>query len=65
MAIHNARATTTQVVTFVTALHRAGGQLGTCRQADIDGWFAAPPATRGHIRSFLSWTQRRRHLSET
>jgi hypothetical protein len=36
-----------------------------CRQADIDGWFAAPPATRGHVRSFLSWTQRRGHLPKS
>jgi hypothetical protein len=64
-AIHNVRATTTQVVAFVTALHQAGRQLGTCRQADIDVWFAAPPTTRSHVRSFLSWTQRRRHLPRT
>jgi hypothetical protein len=56
-AIHHARATTTQVVAFVAALRQAGRQLGTCRQADIDVWFATPPTTRGHIRSFLSWAQ--------
>lgn len=61
-AIYNARATLTQVVAFVTALHQAGRQLGTCRQADIDGWFAAPPTTRAHIHSFLTWTHRRGHL---
>jgi hypothetical protein len=61
-AIHNARATTAQVVAFVTALHLAGRQLATCRQTDIDGWFATPPVTRHHVRSFLSWTHRRGHL---
>ena len=61
-AIHNARATTAQVVAFVTALHRAGRQLGTCRQTDIDGWFATPPMTRTHVRSLLAWTHRRGHV---
>jgi len=60
--IHYARATTAQVVAFVTALHRAGRQLGTCRQADIDGWFSTPPVTRSHVRSFLSWAHRRGHV---
>jgi hypothetical protein len=64
-AIHIARATTTQVVAFITALHRAGRQFATCQQADIDGWFAAPPTTRSHIRPFLSWTHRRGHLPKS
>jgi len=64
-AIHNARATLNQVVAFVTALHQAGRQLGTCRQSGIDGWFATPPRTRTHIRSFLTWTHKRGHLPKT
>ena len=61
-AIHNARATVPQVVAFITSLHGSGRDLGTSRQTDIDGWFAAPPATRAHVRSFLTWAHRRRHM---
>jgi hypothetical protein len=63
--IHNARATTAQVVAFVTTLHQAGRQLGTCRQTDIDGWFSTPPGTRTHVRPFLAWTHRRGHVPKT
>jgi hypothetical protein len=28
----------------------------------VDAWFAAPPATAAHVRSFLAWARRHRHL---
>jgi hypothetical protein len=61
-AIYNARGTIPQVVAFITALHSAGRDLGTCQQTDIDNWFATPPATRSHVRSFLTWAHRCRHM---
>lgn len=64
-AILSARATCSQVVAFVTTLQRAGRQLATCSQTDIDGWFAAPTATGTHIRSFLTWLRRRGHMPKS
>jgi hypothetical protein len=63
--IYHARATVGQVTDFVTHLHRAGRTLATCQQADLDGFFAATRSTSSHIRSFLTWAQRRRHLPVT
>lgn len=61
-AVYHARATTTQVVAFLTWLHERGVGLGTCRQVDLDGWFATGPDTRYHVRTFLSWADQHRHL---
>lgn len=61
-SIYHARATVGQVTDFVTHLHRASHILATCQQADLDEFFAATPSTSSHIRSFLTWAQRRRHL---
>jgi len=63
--IYHARATLGQVTDFVTHLHGAGRTLATCQQADLDEFFTAAPSTSSHIRSFLTWTQRRRHLPGT
>jgi hypothetical protein len=61
-SIATARATTVQVLAFLVTLHRQGRQLATCRQDDVDTWFAAPAATAAHVRSFLAWARRHRHL---
>ncbi|MEH1129420.1 hypothetical protein [Micromonospora sp. CPCC 206061] len=63
--IYHARATVGQVTDFVTHLHRASRTLATCQQADLDEFFTATPSTSSHIRSFLTWAQRRRHLPGT
>lgn len=57
-----ARATTVQVVAFLTRLQTSGRRLGSCRQVDLDAWFAAPVATATHVRSFLAWARRHHHL---
>ncbi|MDP8961142.1 MAG: hypothetical protein M3N32_05950 [Actinomycetota bacterium] len=36
-------------------LHDHGRELATCRQADLDAWFATPPSTRVHAVPFLRW----------
>lgn len=61
-AVHHARASTAQVVAFLTWLQDRGVGLGTCRQADLDGWFTAGPDTRYHVRTFLTWAAEHRHL---
>lgn len=63
--IYHARATVGQVTDFVAHLHHAGRTLATCQQADLDAFFAGTPSTSSHIRSFLTWAQRRRHLPAT
>jgi hypothetical protein len=63
--IYHARATVAQVTAFITSLHGAGHTLDTCQQADLDGFFAAATSTGSHIRSFLTWAQRRQHLPRT
>lgn len=36
-------------------LRERGRDLATCRQADVDLWFATPPSTHVHATTFLRW----------
>lgn len=60
----NLRGQFRQVVAFLAYLHDTGRTLATCRQADIDGWFAQPGAQHQRVRPFLAWALRRRHLPD-
>jgi hypothetical protein len=61
-SVTNARRQIEQVAAFLTALHDAGRDLGTCTQHDIDAWFAQPAAICRVVRPFLAWARRHRHL---
>lgn len=63
-AVQNARCQILQVIQFLNTLERRGTEMPRCAQYDIDAWFAEPGASRWHIRPFLSWAQRTRHLSK-
>jgi len=51
------------VMAFLGHLHHNGRTLATCRQADIDAWFAQRGAGHHQLRPFLTWSARRRHLA--
>lgn len=36
-------------------LRERGRDLGSCRQGEVDTWFATPPSTRVHATPFLRW----------
>ena len=36
-------------------LRERGWDLGSCRQGEVDTWFATPPSTRVHATPFLRW----------
>lgn len=53
---------------FLTWLRGRGKNLSTCGQADLDLWWATPPTTGTHVRTFVKWavhTRRSRHLDVT
>ena len=59
---NNARRTLRQVAAFIGALDADGRALRSCRQVDVDDWFASPHATRWLARPFLVWCAAREHL---
>ncbi len=58
----NLRGQFRQVAAFLGQLHDDGRTLATCRQAEIDAWFAQEGAQCHRLRPFLTWSGRRRHL---
>lgn len=62
ISAQNGRRALHAVLQFVGGLHEVGRGLGSCRQADMDIWFAGDGAARWDVRSFLAWCRLRSHL---
>lgn len=45
-------------------LRGRGRELGSCRQGDLDTWFATPPSTRVHATPFLRWAMATRRAPQ-
>jgi hypothetical protein len=58
----NARNRLQLVARLIGALNANATTLSTCRQADLDAWFAASPSRIVPCRAFLVWAQRTGHL---
>jgi hypothetical protein len=61
---HRCRDQLTAAVRFLDVLRDQARRLETCRQADIDAWFATqPPHVAASSRSFLAWARHQGQLS--
>jgi hypothetical protein len=49
-------------IAFLTWLRRRGHQLATCRQADVDAWYAGAYTARRLTHGFLRWSMRNKLL---
>lgn len=54
-AFLRAKQSTTVAIDFIEWLRGRGLALEHLRQADIDGWYAGGPTTRGLVETFLYW----------
>ncbi len=61
-AVQNARCQILQVIEFLNTLEQREIEMHRCEQHAIDAWFAEPGTSRWHVRPFLTWARRTRHL---
>jgi hypothetical protein len=52
-----------QANAFLTWLHQRRRELGTCRQADVDAWYAGAYTAHKLTHAFLRWSMRNKLLS--
>jgi len=53
--VNNATQSLRVASSLLAWLGERGRDLATCTQADLDQWFATPPATRAHATAFVRW----------